>query len=182
MNEYMNELYFKMNHSFTAIYQPNPPFLSLPLHRSSPHLKSNPELSAAVSSFRAWAASAEAMAEKYSAPPSAIDFTSYKSSVRDTSLVESLEAFYKSAKPDPLVYEWSAEDKAKKMQQIEEAKGRLAFTQEMIEETEAELEFMRANRTTRETSGTDIKEAYPDIAAETEKELEERKWFKDAIA
>jgi hypothetical protein len=122
------------------------------------------------------------MAEKYSAAPSPIDFTTYKSSVRDTSLVESLEAFYKSAKPEPLTYEWSAEDKAKKMQQIEEAKGRLAFTQEMIEETEAELEFMRANRTTRETSGTDIKEAYPDIAAETEKELEERKWFKDAIA
>lgn len=51
----------------------------------------------------------------------------------------------------------------------------------MIEETEAELEFMKANRTTRETSVSDVKEAYPDIAEETEKELEERKWFKDVM-
>ena len=122
------------------------------------------------------------MAEKYSAPPADIDFAGYKKSVRDASLVETLEGFYKAASPAPETYEWSAEDKAEKLKQIDEAKGRLAFTQEMIEETEAELAFMRDNRTTRETSGTDIKEAYPDIAEETEKELEERKWFKDAIA
>ncbi len=122
------------------------------------------------------------MAEKYSAPPEKIDFAGYKASVRDQSIVESLEAFYATAKPAPEVYEWSAEDKADKQRQIEEAKGRMAFTQEMIEETEMELEFMKSNRTTRETSGTDIAEAYPDIAEETEKELEERKWFKDAIA
>lgn len=122
------------------------------------------------------------MAEKYASAPPAINFASYKSSVRDTSLVSSLESFYAANTPAAEVYEWAAEDKADKLRQIEEAKGRLAFTQEMIEETEAELEFMRANMTTRETSGTDIKENYPDIAAETEKELEERKWFKDAIA
>lgn len=122
------------------------------------------------------------MAETYSAPPAAIDFAGIKSVVRDTSLVGDLEAFYKTAKPAAETYEWSPEDRAEKLKQIDEAKGRLAFTQEMIEETEAELAFMKANRTTRETSGTDIKEAYPDIAEETEKELEERKWFKDAIA
>jgi hypothetical protein len=149
---------------------------------SSSHFKSNPDLAVAVSTFRAWAASAENMAEKYAAPPAVIDFSGFKTSVRDTSLVESLEAFYKASNPAAETYEWKAEEKAEKLSQIEEAKGRLAFTQEMIEETEAELEFMKANRTTRETSGTDIKEAYPDIAEETEKELEERKWFKDAIA
>jgi len=122
------------------------------------------------------------MAEKYAAPPAVIDFSGFKASARDTSLVESLEAFYKTASPSAESFEWKAEEKAEKLNQIEEAKGRLAFTQEMIEETEAELEFMKANRTTRETSGTDIKEAYPDIAEETEKELEERRWFKDAIA
>ncbi|GFH51237.1 hypothetical protein CTEN210_07713 [Chaetoceros tenuissimus] len=149
---------------------------------SASYFKSNPELSAAVSSFRAWAASAESMAEKYSAAPSDIDFAGYKGAVRDQSLVDSVEAFYKASEPAAETYEWSAEDKADKMAQIEEAKGRLAFTQEMIEETEAELAFLKANRTSRETSGSDIKEAYPDIAEETEKELEERKWFKDAIA
>lgn len=149
---------------------------------SSAHFKSNPELASTVSSFRAWAASAENMAETYAAPPAPVDFAGFKSTVRDTSLVESLEAFYKAASPAPETYEWSAEDRAEKLKQMDEAKGRLAFTQEMIEETEAELAFMKANRTTRETSGTDIKEAYPDIAEETEKELEERRWFKDAIA
>ena len=122
------------------------------------------------------------MATKYAAKPAAIDFADHKKAVRDTSLVDSLEAFYKSAAPAPESFEWSAEERAEKLKQIDEAKGRLAFTQEMIEETEAELEFMRSNKTTRETSGSDIKEAYPDIAEETEMELEERKWFKDAIA
>jgi len=150
-------------------------------HRSSPHFKSNPELSAAVSSFRAWAASAESMAEKYSAPPTPIDFASAKSSVRDKTLIDNLEAFYTSSSPDAEVYEWSADEKAAKLEQIEEAKGRLAFTQEMIEETDAELDFMKTNRVGRDTSVSDMKEAYPDVAEETEKELEERKWFKDAI-
>ena len=122
------------------------------------------------------------MAEKYSAPPTPVDFAGAKDSVRDKSLVEGLEAFYSSTSPAAEVYEWSAEDKADKLQQIEDAKGRLAFTQEMIEETEAELAFMKENTTTRDTSVNDMKEAYPDIAEETEKEIEERKWFKDAIA
>eukprot|EP00558_Chaetoceros_sp_UNC1202_P008666 CAMPEP_0197246766 /NCGR_PEP_ID=MMETSP1429-20130617/21932_1 /TAXON_ID=49237 /ORGANISM="Chaetoceros sp., Strain UNC1202" /LENGTH=168 /DNA_ID=CAMNT_0042707509 /DNA_START=27 /DNA_END=533 /DNA_ORIENTATION=+ len=149
---------------------------------SSSHFRSNPDLAVAVSSFRAWAASAEGMAEKYSAPPAKIDFVSHKSSVRDQSLVADLESFYGSNAPAAETYEWSSEDQADKKTQMEEAKGRMAFTQEMIEEAEAELEFMKTNRTTRETSGSDIKEAYPDIAEETEKELEERRWFKDAIA
>ncbi len=151
-------------------------------NRSSPHFKSNPEINAAVSSFRAWAASAESMAEKYSAPPSPIDFSASKSSVRDKALVEAFESFYKSVSPAAEVYVWSEADKADKMQQIEDAKGRLAFTKEMIEETEAELEFMRSNRVGRDTSVSDMKEAYPDVAEETEKEIEDRKWFKDAIA
>ena len=150
-------------------------------NRSAPHFKSNTEISAAVSAFRAWAASAEASAEKFSAPPTPVDFEPYNSSVRDTALVDNLKAFYTSAQPAPETYEWSAEERADKMQQIEDAKARQAFTLEMVEETEAELEFMRANRTTRETSGNDIKENYPDIADETETEIEERKWFKDTI-
>ncbi len=135
-----------------------------------------------MSAFRAWAASAESMAEKYSAPPTPIDFAAAKDSVRDKSLVEGFEAFYTSSAPAAEVYEWSSEDKADKLEQIEDAKGRLAFTQEMIEETESELAFMKENRTTRDTTVLDLKESHPDIAEETEKELEERKWFKDAIA
>ena len=88
------------------------------------------------------------MAEKYSAPPTPIDFAASKTSVRDKALVEQMEAFYKTASPAAEVYEWSEEDKASKMEQIEDAKGRLAFTQEKIEETEAQLEFMKSNSCT----------------------------------
>merc|ERR1740136_564128 len=57
----------------------------------------------------------------------------------------------------------------------------MSFTQDMLDETESELEFMTANKTTLDSDGTDVKDAYPDIAEETERELEERRWFKDAI-
>ena len=149
--------------------------------RSSPLFKGDPEVASAVSAFRSWAASAEAMAEKYSSPPAPVDFASAKSAVRDTALVESLEKLYSSNTPPPETYEWSADDKADKAQQIEDAKGRLAFTQEMIDETEKELAFMKANKTTRETSASDLKETYPDIAEEVEKEIENREWFKDTL-
>mmetsp|Transcript_1625 Transcript_1625/g.2310 ORF Transcript_1625/g.2310 Transcript_1625/m.2310 type:complete len:166 (+) Transcript_1625:61-558(+) len=149
---------------------------------SSPLFKGNPEVSSAVSAFRAWAATAEAMAEKYAAPPTPIDFAAAKDSVRDKAIIDSLEKFYSSSSPPTEVYEWSTEDKADKAQQIEDAKGRLAFTKEMIEDTERELEFMKSNRTTLDTSGSDLKEAYPDIAAEVETELENREWFKDTVA
>jgi hypothetical protein len=121
------------------------------------------------------------MAEKFSTPPGPVDFKPYESSVRDAALVENLKSFYASTKPAPETYEWAAEERADKMQQIEDAKDRQAFTLEMVDETEKELEFVKANRTTRETSGNDIKENYPNIAEETEKEIEERKWFKDTI-
>ena len=150
-------------------------------NRSSPVFKGSPEVAAAVSTFRAWAAGAEAMAEKYSAPPSPIDFAKSKATIRDKSIVDALEKFYSSNIPPAEVFTWSEKDKADKEKQIEEAKARMAFTAEMIEDTEREIAFMKSNRTTRETSGTDIKEAYPDIAEEVEKELEQRKWFKDAI-
>uniref|UniRef100_A0A6S8YNK8 Uncharacterized protein n=1 Tax=Ditylum brightwellii TaxID=49249 RepID=A0A6S8YNK8_9STRA len=140
------------------------------------------ELAAQVGRFRAWAGAAEAMAEKYSEPPAPIDFAAAKSSVRDKALVEALEALYTTSKPPVETHEWSAEDQADKAQQIEDAQGRLAFTQEMIEETEAELAFLRANRTTRETSGNDLKQNFPDIAEEVEKEIENREWFKDTLA
>ena len=121
------------------------------------------------------------MAEKYSAPPTPIDFNKSKGTIRDKALVENLEKFYTASTPPPETHEWSAEEQANKKAQIEEAKGRLAFTQEMIAETEYEIEFMKANMTTRETTGSDVKEAYPDIAAEVETEIENREWFKDTV-
>jgi hypothetical protein len=153
----------------------------LSILRSSPVFRGDQELSAMVAGFRAWTAKAETMAEKYSAPPAPIDFAAAKKSVRDVPLVEALEAFYSSSSPPPLKYEWSAEDQATKSQLIEDAKAGLAFTQEMIEDCEREIAFLRMNKTSRETSISDMKEVYPDIADEVETEIEKREWFKDTL-
>jgi hypothetical protein len=134
-----------------------------------------------VAGFRAWTAKAETMAEKYSAPPAPIDFAAAKKSVRDVSLVEGLEALYSSSSPPPIKYEWSVEDQATKAQLIEDAKAGLAFTQEMIEDCEKEIAYLQMNKTSRDTSVSDLKEIYPDIADEVETEIENREWFKDTL-
>ena len=122
------------------------------------------------------------MAEKYSTPPSPIDFAAAKKSVRDVALIDALEQLYKTAKPPVETHEWSAEDKADKETQIEEARSRLAFNMEMIEDTEREIEFAKKYRTTRDTSALDLAEAYPDIAEEIDGEITRREWFKDTVA
>ena len=134
-----------------------------------------------VAGFRAWTAQADAMAEKYSAPPAPIDFASAKKSVRDVALVDALEKMYKSSSPPAQTYEWSTDDQAAKAQLIEDAKAGLAFTQEMIEDTQKEIAFLRVNKTTRDTSTSDMKEVYPDIADEVESEIEKREWFTDTL-
>ncbi|KAL3768549.1 hypothetical protein ACHAWO_011504 [Cyclotella atomus] len=148
---------------------------------SSPVFKGDHEISAMVSSFRAWTAQADAMAEKFSAPPTPIDFAAAKKSVRDVALVEALEKMYKSAKPPAETFAWSAEDQAKKAQLVEDAKADMAFTKEMIDDTEKEIVYMRLNKTTRDMSVNDMKEIYPDIAEEVENEIENREWFKDTL-
>lgn len=149
---------------------------------NSPIFKGDAELSATVNQFRSWVASAEALAEKYSAPPTPVDFAGAKAAVRDKELVAALEKMYAGASPAPETHEWSAEEKANKAEQIEEAKVRQAFLQDVIAETEKELAFLKANRTTRDTDASDLKEIYPDIAEEIENEIENREWFKDTVA
>lgn len=134
-----------------------------------------------VAGFRAWTAKADAMAEKYAAPPSPIDFAAAKKSVRDVALVDALEKLYSSSSPPPETYEWSAEDKAAKDKLIAEAVEGQAFNQEMIEDTEREIAFLRTHRTTRDVSTNDMKDVYPDIAEEVETEIENREWFKDTL-
>jgi len=122
------------------------------------------------------------MAEKYAEPPAPIDFAAAKKSVRDVALVEALEKMYNASSPPAETYTWSEEDQAAKAQQIEAAKSGLAFTKEMIEDTQEEIIFLRKNKTTREMSTSDMKEIYPDIAEEVEDEIEKREWFKDTLS
>jgi len=134
-----------------------------------------------VAGFRAWTAQADTMADKYSAAPSPIDFATAKKSIRDKALVDGLEQFAKSFTPPAQTYEWSEDDKASKLQLIEDAKAGEDFTKEMIEDTQKEIAFMRTHRTTRAVSTSDMKEIYPDIAEEVETEIENREWFKDTL-
>ena len=83
---------------------------------------------------------------------------------------------------DPLLVPGLAEDQAEKAKQIEDAKARQGFTQEMIEDAERELTFMKDNRLSRDMSVSDMKEIYPDIAEEVETEIENREWFKDTLS
>lgn len=119
------------------------------------------------------------MSEKYSKPPTPIDFASAKSSIRDTALVDSLESFYKTASPPPEVFEkpeGADEERAKYLEMFKESE---AFDQELKEGVKAELDFMKNNRTTKDTTIHDFKMNYPAIHETIEDEIENREWFKD---
>lgn len=121
------------------------------------------------------------MAEKYNSPPAPVDFAGAKSSIRDTELVESLEAFYKTASPPPEVYEkpeGADEERAKNLELFKESE---AFDKELKEGVKAELDFMKTNRTTKDTTIFDFKINYPAIHEEIEDEIERREWFKDIM-
>lgn len=131
--------------------------------------------------FRGWAANAESMALKYSAPPAPIDFGAVKTGVRDKELVSVLEAFYATAKAPPEIVEWTDEEKAMCQMKIDEARGDVALYQELIADTEKEIQFLKENMTTLETSAEDIFIMDPELAAEVDDEVEARAWFKDTV-
>eukprot|EP00591_Stephanopyxis_turris_P009006 CAMPEP_0195528560 /NCGR_PEP_ID=MMETSP0794_2-20130614/30737_1 /TAXON_ID=515487 /ORGANISM="Stephanopyxis turris, Strain CCMP 815" /LENGTH=209 /DNA_ID=CAMNT_0040659715 /DNA_START=42 /DNA_END=671 /DNA_ORIENTATION=+ len=148
---------------------------------SKPIFKSDPEMMSKIGQFRAWVANADAMAEKYSGPPSSIDFASAKDSVRAKDLIDNLDKFYASAEPQATPEEWSAEDKASKAQLIDEAKADREKMLDDISHYKENLALMKANRTTRDTTGEDVRALYPDIAKEVDDEIDNREWFKDVI-
>ena len=152
--------------------------LICPLHRSADVWKAAP-IANNVNQFKAWVASAEGQAEKYKAPPTAIDFAGAKSSVRDTEMVDMLEAFYKTAKPAPETHEWDPEDKAFKTQHFEQVKEQAAVYAELKEDLLKEIEFQKSTRTTAETTIYDLMCNNPTIHEEIEDEIERREWFKD---
>lgn len=89
---------------------------------------------------------------------------------------------YKSASVPAEVHVWDEADQASAAEQIEEAKVRMAETQDLIAETEAQIAQLKACRTTRETSLGELKEVYPEVAAEVETEINNREWFKDTLS
>ena len=156
--------------------------LFLLLERNAPFFKTaSPELSAAVLNFRGWAANAESMAQKYSAPPAPIDFSAIKASVRDKELVQILETFYATAKAPAQLVEWTAEEQAMCQFKIDEARDDVVLYNELIADTEREIQYLKENMTTLETSAVDIFMMDPEIAAEVDDEIDARAWFKDIV-
>jgi len=150
--------------------------------RTSPMWKASPEVAAKANAFRSWVNSVDALAEKYSSDPVPVDFKSDKASaIRAQDLLASLEDFYKSTTLPAETHAWDAADKAAKEAMIAEAEQDQADTRALIAELEELAALRKANRTSRETSVSDIYKMYPEIEEEVEKEIDERKWFKDAV-
>jgi len=148
---------------------------------SKPIFKSDSEMTAKINQFRAWIASADSMAEKYSGPPSPIDFAAAKAKVKATDLVENLEKFYSTASPPAETYVWSEEDKAEKSALIEAAKLDRAKAMEDVAYYKERVAILKSNRTTRDTTAAQMREIYPEIAAAIDKEIDNREWFKDVV-
>ena len=121
----------------------------------------------------------ESMFEKYSAPPGPVDFAKAKKAVRDTQLVENLEAFYKANEPPAEVHVMPEEETIKSQENIAYLKELSAFHKDFIPVIEKEIEFQSSNRTNADTTLFDMQVNYPLIHEEIEDELEAREWFKD---
>lgn len=132
-----------------------------------------------VSKFRTWVGTADALAEKYSAPPTPIDFTSTKKAVRDKELVDLMEAFYKTASVPAETYEWSKEDKDYKLAHFEQVKEQAQVYAALKDDTMKEIEFLKATLTTENTTVYDLMCNNPTVHEEIEDEIERREWFKD---
>ena len=136
-------------------------------------------LAASVNQFRAWVATAEAQAEQYKAPPAPIDFATAKKSIRDKTLIDSLESFYKSANVPAETHEWPKDDHDFKLALFAQVKEQAAFYADLKDDLQKEIEFQKATRTTESTTVYDLMCNNPTIHEEIEDEIEKREWFKD---
>mmetsp|Transcript_19703 Transcript_19703/g.54792 ORF Transcript_19703/g.54792 Transcript_19703/m.54792 type:complete len:243 (-) Transcript_19703:179-907(-) len=132
-----------------------------------------------VNKFRSWVATADAQAEKYQTAPTPIDFDGAKSKIRDTELVDKIQAFYSSAALPAEGHEWDAEDKASKEAHFEQVKEQAALYQDLKDDIHKEIEFLKSTRTTEDTTIHDLMCNNPTIHEEIENEIENREWFKD---
>jgi hypothetical protein len=124
-------------------------------------------------------ATADALAEKYQAAPSPIDFAAAKKAVRDQELVTFMEEFYKTAKAPAETHEWNQEDKDLKVAHFEKVKEQAYVYYELERDTLKEIEFLKSTRTSADTTIHELMCNNPTIHEEIEDELERREWFKD---
>ena len=139
----------------------------------------SPEVAAGYNKLKTWVATADALSEKYNAPPGPVDFGSAKSKVRDVELVGMLDSFYKANTPPPEVHTIPESE----IKTAEETRAYLTelntLHQEMLPVLDAEIEFYETVRTSVDTTIHDMRCNYPSIHEEIEDQLERREWFKD---
>lgn len=136
-------------------------------------------IAANVNQFRAWVATADALADKFKSAPAPVDFSSAKKNIRDQELVGMLESFYTSAKVPAETHEWDKADQDFKMAHFEQVKEQAAFYEDLKQDLLKEIEFQKATRTTEDTTVFDLMCNNPTIHEEIEDEIEKREWFKD---
>jgi hypothetical protein len=136
-------------------------------------------IAANVNQFRAWVATADALADKFKAAPAPVDFSGAKKNIRDQELVGMLESFYKSAQVPAETHEWDKEDQDFKMAHFEQVKEQAVFYEDLKQDLLKEIEFQKATRTTEDTTVFDLMCNNPTIHEEIEDEIEKREWFKD---
>ena len=132
-----------------------------------------------VNQFRSWVATADAESEKYQAYPTAVDFKTVKTSVRDKELVDMIESFYVAAELPPEEHHWDQQDHEYKLAHFAQVKEQAAVYSELKEDLLKEIEFQKATMTTAETTVYDLMCNNPTIHEEIEDEIERREWFKD---
>ncbi|GKY94573.1 hypothetical protein MPSEU_000422900 [Mayamaea pseudoterrestris] len=146
---------------------------------SRPQFSCSPEVTSKFNKLKAWVSMSEATFEKYQSPPSSIDFSAAKQSVRDQELVDMLESFYVASKPPAEKYEVPTAEMHEADVKIDFLKQVDELNKEFLPVLEQEMEFQKNNRTTKDTTIFDMKVNYPLIHEEIEDELERREWFKD---
>ena len=136
-------------------------------------------IAAKYNKLRSWVAMSDSMYEKFTAPPGPVDFEKAKKSVRDKELINSLEAFYATSTPPIETFAMPESEIVEAAENLKLVTEVDALFKEFIPVLEKEIEFLKVNKITMETSQYELKCNYPLIHEEIEDEIEAREWFKD---
>lgn len=121
---------------------------------------------------------AELLAQKFAGAPAAIDFASYKGKV-DAGVLAMAEKEFKGVQYPPFAQ--LDEAKAEYDAMFAEAQTKIAESKTRIDELTKQKNLMVAKKVGHSTTVDDVYEAYPDIEAEVDEEIDKHQWAKDAV-
>lgn len=151
------------------------------IYRDKPVWK-HPVVLSAMSAQSARLGEVQSLATQYAAPPTALDFTKYKDSIKtNRDLVEQLEKFYKAnittvaLAKESLSPEEKLEDEAF-LQEVQTVSAQYA---ELIQMWEKEITLLEENKVSKTTTLAQLYEVYPEIAEELEDDMDDFNLIKD---